>query len=144
MNTQQRGLQYELAVIDILRRQGFTLKHLAAADCHDSDLELADGVRVEVKGSVPHKINQRRQGYAFMLHRFGMNAPIDEAALILYCQTPAGPECFVIPTELTGDVHLIVIAGCDIENYRGKWACYRNAFTLLDELGAKRRPSKEA
>lgn len=136
--TQLRGKTYELATMRILEREGFTVRHLAADKFHGSDLEIGGGVLVECKGSVPHKINQWRNGYSFVIHRFGKSAALEEHAVILLCVTPTGEECFVIPADLV-DTNYISISATDLNKYTGRWAIYRNAFSLLDELGAKRK-----
>lgn len=140
-STTARGHAYELQTIDILRAQGFTVRHLSDEIYHASDLELAtdrEGLLVEVKGATAGRINKHSRGYKFVLEKTRTNAAPTEPVIILACQTEKGTELYVIPRELI-DSKYVTITSVDLDKYRGKYHVYRGAYSLLEEMGAKRK-----
>ncbi len=117
------GRLYEQMAVGWLEDHGIAAEHVG--DHRGHDVETADGLRIEVKGSRLQDLGNHRHGYQFLLHRAGKgpHAPSD-VHLLLCLASVSELAVFVIPSREIAERSAIMIPNPVPARYRGKYRVY--------------------
>src|SRR5574341_223401 len=119
-----RGRYYESRALRLLKKLGFDAKAANGNDPYSHDLQIGS-CRIEVKGSRLHDLKQRKRGYQFSLYRAGKAKHSESDFMLLLCFDQNHLRgVFVIPSQLTEDVHCITIPNINPKNYSGRWSIW--------------------
>lgn len=129
------GLNYERRAVVRLRAHGYRVRwrrhhKIAAVDC-----VIEPGITCEIKGSRRRRVNQRCDGFQFVIERRGYSAPIREDFVLLLCvaRRMRDDVLFVLPSRLVRNQTTITIPRADPRQYNGVYSVYRENYALLDE-----------
>jgi len=127
------GARGEELVADRLRELGYDVW---PGEVNDHDLIINGCLTCEVKiANLSGHMGRRTKYWQFCLYPHpGRNRPFSENVLILRCESDS-PCHFVIPDlVIRPGLTKIDITSTDPWEYSGKWAQFREAWSVIDEL----------